>query len=869
MAPAPVPYPAALRSAEHSLLTRRRILAGIDADAPLVGLALSGGGIRSATFCLGLLQALARQRLLRRIDLLSTVSGGGYCGGFLGGSFNRGGATVDSVEQELADNHSWPVSWLRDNGRYLSPNGSGDNWTTAAVMLRNWVALHVVLLTFGLLILSLAALVRADLGTQTAWLAIEQFFWTHSVGTMWFSPWFVLPAATFVLIMVPTGSIYWMTQLRPFMHVLRSLCGRFSKKVRRMADDECASAAQGALTRMTVIGLVATASLLVFATIDSLGQMVYLRWSDDGFRFPTLWAMLTTAASVAFATGSRAAVYIERLMPRRAFRVPLNAIAFALAFLWLALIVVALSVVTYGLAWRWDTAHFDQEFVPMSGGWPLVVAVLATLFASWFFSRSFGFVNLSSLQQLYAARLGRAYLGASNPERRRNANYSMTALLAGDDVALADYAPHENGGPLHYVNVTVNETLSGRTQIERRDRKGVPLAIGPCGMSVGTGDHSLWADNGDAGGRRHHRNSLWEIRTRGITPIRSVEDSELAQTPHGRSGKSEPTSRVEALSLRHWVAISGAAFTTGTGATTCVGLSLLLGLANVRLGYWWDSGVVPHGAARRDRANFLELGSRIVTRILPVQSCLMTEFFARFHGPARRHWYLSDGGHFENTAVYELLRRRVPFIICSDAGQDAGYAFGDVANLIRKARTDFGAEIQFLRHTGDESTDDPGVHVPLPTLEQVVHPALLDIIGTPDDFGPLRTGESDTSSTPKPAARRHALLARVHYTDGAQFSWLLVVKPSLAGDETQDLVQYQRAHPDFPQEPTTDQYFDEAQWESYRKLGEHIGAELFTPPVIAAAGAASWTPSRMAPPEIVSMPVAVETRGGRRAESVA
>lgn len=50
---------------------------------PQVGLALSGGGIRSATYCLGVLQALAYRRALPNIDYLSTVSGGGYIGASL------------------------------------------------------------------------------------------------------------------------------------------------------------------------------------------------------------------------------------------------------------------------------------------------------------------------------------------------------------------------------------------------------------------------------------------------------------------------------------------------------------------------------------------------------------------------------------------------------------------------------------------------------------------------------------------------------------------------------------------------------------------------------------------------------------------
>src|ERR1041384_1393133 len=114
--------PPALRSAERAAILQRRQKNGLDENTPLVGVACSGGGIRSATFCLGLFQALAKQKLIRRIDYLSTVSGGGYFGSFLGAAFSRTGTTADMVEKDLANNHSWAVKWLRENGRFLSPS---------------------------------------------------------------------------------------------------------------------------------------------------------------------------------------------------------------------------------------------------------------------------------------------------------------------------------------------------------------------------------------------------------------------------------------------------------------------------------------------------------------------------------------------------------------------------------------------------------------------------------------------------------------------------------------------------------------------------------------------------------------------------
>src|SRR5213075_2420553 len=119
-----------------------------------VGVALSGGGIRSATLSLGFFQGLARHRLVQFVDYLSTVSGGGYFGGFLGHLLHRPPAAaaqaiaaaatetppVKKVDKLLQDQESAPFRFLRDNGRYLSPNGAGDLLTAAAGIFRNWVS---------------------------------------------------------------------------------------------------------------------------------------------------------------------------------------------------------------------------------------------------------------------------------------------------------------------------------------------------------------------------------------------------------------------------------------------------------------------------------------------------------------------------------------------------------------------------------------------------------------------------------------------------------------------------------------------------------------------------------------------------------
>ncbi|HEX7136771.1 MAG TPA: hypothetical protein VF219_02950, partial [Vicinamibacterales bacterium] len=435
-----------------------------------------------------------------------------------------------------------------------------------------------------------------------------------------------------------------------------------------------------------------------------------------------------------------------------------------------------------------DTAGCRPPTLPRFNASATWMAAFVLLVVSFFFGRSLPFVNLSSLSQFYSARLSRTYIGASNRERQKGPGVNLTEEVQGDDLALDKYMPHDKGGPVHLINVTLNETVGGQSQIEDRDRKGLALAVGPAGVSVGVTQHATWRHEGQT-------SMLEEVRT----PTTASEIEKAYRVWKGRP--IEP----KRLSLSQWTSISGAAVAPGMGAQTSLALSLLLGLANVRLGYWWFSGVDPskQGGTRPKPSVRLQ---HVVARIFPVQAAILREMVAQFHGPHQKLWFLSDGGHFENTACYELLRRRVPIIIVCDDGADPAYAFEDLANLVRKARLDFGAEVRLL---------DP----PMP------------LFGAPDD---LRRKHVEGGG---PAlSRHHVLAAQVIYPDAGHLSvsdssarahsLLIIVKPSVTGDEPLDVLQYAASHPTFPQEPTSDQFFDEAQWESYRKLGEHVGAQV-------------------------------------------
>jgi hypothetical protein len=60
---------------------------------------------------------------------------------------------------------------------------------------------------------------------------------------------------------------------------------------------------------------------------------------------------------------------------------------------------------------------------------------------------------------------------------------------------------------------------------------------------------------------------------------------------------------------------------------------------------------------------------------------------------------------------------------------------------------------------------------------------------------------------------------------------LVYIKPSITGDEPQDVLNYKAGHPQFPHQPTTEQWFSESQFESYRALGWHIARRVFAPAV--------------------------------------
>jgi hypothetical protein len=432
------------------------------------------------------------------------------------------------------------------------------------------------------------------------------------------------------------------------------------------------------------------------------------------------------------------------------------------------------------------------------------------------------FVNRSSLQSTYDARLARTFLGASNPNER---GAPGDDVRPGDDVdSLPQYRPFEAGGPLHLIGVCVNQTVDVETLRSYRARMGTILACSPIGLSIGQWSHALWVARPREG-----------KRAKELGPVRTIEAvSHVPGTPHPLLGiDGTPPEELDVLPLRDWVSISGAAFGPGMGAFTNPALSVLFTLANLRTGYWWNSRLTSGQRGTRPRVSFVRRVLWLLPKLFETQSRLLSEALARFTGPWERFWYLSDGGHFENLGGYELVRRHVPFIIMIDAGADPNYDFADFANFERKVRIDFGAEVQpFGKDEWQAAIDAiagkpaPGAPAGATDPARKAWDAIASHVAVDRDEGGPLDGLVDLSETSRqgPIVKKHAALFRVVYpNERDRQSILLYVKASLSGDEPADVQNYRRRNEDFPHESTADQSFDESQWESYRRLGKHVG----------------------------------------------
>ncbi len=826
------------------------------AKSQLTGLAFSGGGIRSATFALGVLQGLAKYKLLPRIDYLSTVSGGGYIGSWLTAWIQRCG--LKNVIESLASSSAptpgaepRPVSHLRQFSNYLTPKAgllNADALTAASIYLRN-LLLNLIILTallgvfvllprlisftidkIGYLRIALSAdlknpaVIMGLIALAAAYGAVififknlatlknrgnhSRKFYTapafikfgillmlfltcllialslKASPELWQSPWslpLMVTAALMVnpflwrmrnqrlkpqlFLLIPTvlGAIsvwgmsfwvdhfsakIWMVFGAPLLMGVFSVCGSLYIGLMGILFD---TGVREWLNRLGAWILIAGTSYMVLCGLSIYGPILvaeaYLKAGMlAGWLLTTIGGVIAGKSQLG---GRKKSSYFSKILADIAPYVFLLGLLFLLS---------------------WMCANLYHAVVtiemPLLKGYGYIIVGGVMLFAVALGLSSRVDVNAFSMHNFYRNRLIRCYIGASDDNRNQNlwtgfdmqehcvrlcemAN-TFARSARKSDCPAEGKLPYQ--GPYPILNATLN--LVGGENLAWQKRKASSFIMSPlfCGYEV--------------------RPKEPHAKDRGA----NITAAGNAQ----RSGKLEDSGYrltnlyANDISLGTAMAISGAAVSPSMGHFSSPAVAFLLTIFNLRLGQWLGNP--------RHNDTWKKPGPKIGLLYLFSELFSMTD-------DRRGYVYLSDGGHFENLGLYELVRRRCRYIIVCDAGQDKAMKFKELGTAIEKCRADFGIDIDI-------------------------------------DVDPIRLAKNRNYSN------AHCVVGKIKYDSrGSEDSHgiMVYIKASLTGDEPSDVIGYAAQNEKFPHQSTSDQWFDESQFESYRALGQHIAESVFKP----------------------------------------
>ena len=665
----------------------------------LSGLALSGGGIRSASFCLGVMQALASKSKLQNFDYLSTVSGGGYIGGALSwlwlGKWKNGkpskkfDTSKDNFPYGSGTRHSNPdkamdtdqaklMRHLRQNGKYLTPGNGLTIWSLLSVVLRG--------ITMGFVTL----------------LALTSLFFHLLYYTPVFEQGFL--SKTLILDLGFGGILFYLAALLLYgifavffqrSHPAYLLRRRWEKVIARI--------------------FIAAVLLLSLALVHELTVLVSDKIEASG----SLPALL--GAIIAWYSQKSSKVNFFKFIPK-SFLVYLGII-----MMFFGLFVLAEQIALQMMRVNGVIAGYNAGLVyHLIVG--LVVIVSAYLIP----------INKVSIHRYYRDRLMETF----NPDVEEvlaRSKYDTVVLASkanktGMHECLAD---ENNNMPYHIINTNIILVESKIPKVKGRG-----------------GDNFI------------------------LTPLYSGSNATGWRKSEEFAGGS--------ITLPSAVAISGAAANAnagvaGSGLTMNPLISVLMSIFNLRLGYWTMNPQLKNkNLLAKDQStnpNYLNPGIR---GILGLETLSEDADFIQ----------LSDGGHFENLAVYELLRRHCRLIVCCDAEQDSDFVFASLSNLIEKARVDFGVKIEIAE----------------------------------EDLAKLKY-EQNSNGEIKFADQGY-ITADIIYPHGEAVGKLVYIKTTLPKGLPADVMGYKYTHNAFPDETTADQFFDEKQMEAYRMLGMNIAETM-------------------------------------------
>ena len=858
---------------------RDRTPKGTRLPGQTVGLAFSGGGIRSATFHLGVLQGLAEYGLLKQVDYLSTVSGGGYIGSWLERWIREQG--IEKVESTLpgAAEEAPEVNFLRDYSNYLTPRVGllgADTWAAIALYLRNLLLNQTVLIAFlsgilvipwivsatfayleygyydgtKLLVFSIVAAVLLIIAiavgvlntstcgggeqrkfAQAKWVLVFVVVPLFAGAVLlsyalWSYPaeWTLSFSMVAGVIVYTAGHLAGWTVARianpgdpqrapAFSNVLWALpAGIFAGYevyglsfivYRWKAAADATMGAWHAVswgTPLIVLAFLLAGTLHIGLAKFALRNEIQEWWARLG-GWLLLWALFWCALfSLALFTPWIVKSALHYVWAKRAVAVawaihsgygallgwgkgtsgkspgsprttesPVKEIVAKtapLVFVTGLLILLACAVESVAVAQgAVDLTTGKYQFDWFAGAFTILIAT--SLFLSWRVD-----INRFSMNLLYRNRIIRCYLGASNPRRQPQ---PFTGFDPTDDILLASFVkqPQQQrgthsgssnemtktaqpyNGPYPILNATLDISHGGRLAWQERKAEAFMFTPHYCGYEFPEMRPEINRMEKHSGGAYQETGS-WAFARGGI-------------------------------SLGTAVSISGAAVSPNMGYHTYAPLAFLMTVFNVRLGVW-----LANPRYSNDKYRQRPDGGPAFSLLYLINELLGTAT------DSSKYAYLSDGAHFENLALYELVRRECDFIIAGDAGEDPGPGFEDLVNAIRKCRTDLGAEIEL-------------------------------------NTAPFKISGSDGYAT------AHAVFGTIKYPSKKQGK-LLYVKSSLTEKDPADVLAYKRTHGAFPHQSTADQWFDESQFESYRMLGR-CSIQSIIPPAQDAAVRSGGVPA--------------------------
>ena len=690
----------------------------------LRGLALSGGGIRSASFCMGVVQQLHVAGVMDRLHYMSTVSGGGYVGSSLtwflaqvaDAHKNRFGTEPDNfpfcggeaaavriAAQSPTSLTAAPVDgrqvldYIRQRSSYLNPGAGFTIVSAIAIVLRSILTsvfgfILLIAAAFGLLEPSGLLDRRAD--------ALVDF-----PPRIAFLGWFHWPSLIAIMLMFLLGASI------VLYSVVTALPG-------------AARIAYGGRRAYQLLAGKALAVAVGLLLLDLLFSLIHLVL-DRGL--PVVGHDLVALGSTTAGLGALGGIAIRamRAIPPNLLT---RLIAAALPPVALFLLLTGLGLLAYKLA----------EAMQPYPWWVLTgVALVYALYTN---------INLTGLHRFYRDRLMETFM----PDPQAIPLDGQAAESSADNRDLADFCAKAHDGPFHLINTHV--VLLGANKARQRSRGGDSFILSP-----------LFSGSEATG---FIKTKDWMPGPASITFARR----------HGP------------LALPTAMAISGAALNPragadGQGLTKGGTVSALLNLLNLRLGYWVPSprkaigGLV--GTAYRGPPNFIFPG-------------LVQGLFGFKHDEEANWLELSDGGHFENTGIYELVRRGVRTIIFVDGSTDPDTALSSFANALEKIYIDFNVRVTF-----DDAADFTHMLKGMDTKTELAKRLKFSEAG----FATAALQYPGTGGKKGPKGR------------------LFYIKSTMVSGLPAALYSYKATNPLFPAESLADQFFSEQQFEAYRSLG--------------------------------------------------